>query len=76
MFCTMSARAKASLGESTVRELSVLASCDPRSLRKVLRGESVLPMTRARVVKVLAERNLLHLVPAEHTESVPAKAAG
>lgn len=52
------------LPESTVRELSVAASCDPRTCKKVLRGRRVLPMTRARVVKV-EERGLRHLLPPE-----------
>jgi hypothetical protein len=53
------------LPESTVRELSVAASCDPRTLKKVLRGQPVLPMARARVVRVLEERGLRHLLPDE-----------
>lgn len=45
-----------------VRKASVLATADPRTVRKVLRGEVVSPMAHERVIRALREMGLAHLV--------------
>jgi len=44
---------------SIVRELSVAASADPRSVQRVLRGERVRGMADGRIRRALAVRGLL-----------------
>jgi len=47
------------------REVSVKASVDPRTVRRVLNGEPTLAMPRGRVIKALRELGLDQYVPAE-----------
>jgi len=42
-----------------LRELAVAASCDPRSIRRRLRGDVVRGVAGHRIEAVLAERGLL-----------------
>lgn len=44
-----------------LRRLAVLASADPRTVARVLRGERVLPLVRERIEQALRERG--HAVP-------------
>lgn len=55
---TMQTR-KPSLDEGTARRLAVKADCDPRTLKKVLRGEPVRGHVRIRATAALAEAGLL-----------------
>lgn len=41
-----------------LRELAVAASADPRSVQRVLRGETVRGMADGRIRRVLAERGI------------------
>jgi hypothetical protein len=54
---------KTPLAAHLMRAVSVEASADPRTVRKVLLGESVSPLARERVLRVLEARGLLQLVP-------------
>ena len=45
-----------------LRKVSVLAPADPRSIRKVLRGEAVSPMVQERIVRALEGLGLAHLI--------------
>lgn len=56
---------RAKLPASLLRKASVLAPADPRSIRKLLRGEPLAPMTAERIVRALREMGLQHLVPSE-----------
>jgi hypothetical protein len=56
-------RRKTPLAAHLMRVVSVEATADPRSVRKVLLGEAVAPLTRQRVLRALEARGLLHLVP-------------
>jgi hypothetical protein len=47
------------LPASAIRELAVAASADPRSVQRVLRGESVRGMADDRIRRVLAERAIV-----------------
>lgn len=47
------------IDEATARRLSVKAGCDPRTLRKVLRGQPVRGMSGQRARDVLVEEGLL-----------------
>jgi hypothetical protein len=51
-----------SLALAAARE-AVDAPADPRSVRKLLLGEPVAPMTRERIVKALRKHGLEQLVP-------------
>ena len=51
-----------------VNKVSADAPADPRTVRKLLRGEYVSPMVRERIVRALRENGLEHLAqesPAE-----------
>ena len=54
---------KTPLAAHLVRAVAVEAPADPRTVRKVLLGEVVSPMTHDRVLHALEARGLLHLVP-------------
>lgn len=54
---------KAKLPAALLRKASVLAPADPRTIRKVLRGEPVSPMAAERVMRALRRMGLSHLVP-------------
>lgn len=43
---------------ATLRELAVAASCDPRTIARVLAGADVKGVVRARIERVLRERGL------------------
>lgn len=43
------------LGERDRRRVAVAADCDPRSVRRYLRGELVRPSTIARIERALAQ---------------------
>jgi hypothetical protein len=43
--------------------VSAEAPADPRTVRKVLLGESVSPLARERIERALRDRGLFHLVP-------------
>jgi hypothetical protein len=47
------------LDKATLRELAVLASCDPRTIQRVVRGEPVRGMAGHRALKILKERGLV-----------------
>jgi hypothetical protein len=47
-----------------VREIAVTAGCYPRTVVRVLRGQRTKPIVRERILRALAEHNLLHAVPA------------
>lgn len=47
------------------RELSLAMMVDERTLERALRGEPVRVLSLERIRRVLAERKLLHLLPAE-----------
>jgi hypothetical protein len=53
---------KTPLPAHLIRAVSVEAPADPRTIRKVLLGESVSPLARERVLRALESRGLLHLV--------------
>jgi hypothetical protein len=53
----------ARLPEHQTRIVAVEAGADPRSVRKVLAGEPVRPLTAARVVQALKRLDLAHLLP-------------
>mgnify|MGYP001558932370 CR=1 FL=1 len=46
------------LGTALIREIAVLASADPRTVRRVLRGERALGMVDDRIRRVLVERGI------------------
>ncbi len=48
-----------------IRAVSVEALADPRTVKKVLRGEQVSPLAHERVLRALEARGLLHLVRRE-----------
>lgn len=50
---------KRTICESTARELSVKAGCDPRTIRKVLQGEEPKSMSAKRALAVLIEAGLI-----------------
>ncbi len=50
---------------SDVRRIAVAASCDPRSVVKVARGETVKPLTKERILAAIADLGLSHLLPPE-----------
>lgn len=50
---------KKTIDESTARRLAVKADCDPRTIRKALRGETVRGLAGHRVKRVLEEEGLL-----------------
>ena len=54
---------KTPLPTHLVLKVSAEAPADPRTVRKLLRGEYVSPMPRERIVRALKERGLEHLVP-------------
>lgn len=47
------------IDEATARRLSVEANCDPRTLRKTLRGETAKSMASQRARRVLIAAGLL-----------------
>lgn len=47
------------IDEATARRLSVKAECDPRTLRKVLRGDPTNSMSAKRAAAVLIEAGFL-----------------
>ena len=47
------------IDEATARRLSVKADCDPRTLRKVLRGEDAKSMSAKRARAVLVEAGFI-----------------
>lgn len=49
---------KLPVGESAIRELSVLSSCDPRTVKKVLRGQIVQALAFERISGVLRVKGL------------------
>jgi hypothetical protein len=53
---------KTPLAAHLIRAVSVEAPADPRSVRKVLLGQPVSPLTRDGVLRALQARGLLHLV--------------
>ncbi len=52
-----------------LRELAVKASCDPRTVSKVLRGETVRGMPARRALKVLRRAGLLPEHPSTEQDS-------
>lgn len=50
---------KRTIDEATARQLSVAAICDPRTIRKVLRGERVRGSAGQRAKEVLLKVGLL-----------------
>jgi len=52
------------LAAHLVRKVSVEAPADPRSIRKLLLGEPLSPMTAERIRRALDQLGLAHLVPA------------
>ena len=56
---------KTPLAAHLVRKVSVEAPADPRSIRKLLRGEPLSPMTAERIRRALAELGLAHLLTRE-----------
>lgn len=50
---------KRTIDEATARRLSVKAECDPRTLRKVLRGEEARSMSAKRARAVLVEEGFI-----------------
>jgi len=54
-----------------IRCLAVAASCDPRSVVRVLNGDRVRGPADTRIRAVLRERGHAVPVPAAHPESVP-----
>ena len=56
-------RHRAILPAHLVRKVCDDAYADPRSLRKLLAGRPLALMTRARLLRALEERGLVHLVP-------------
>jgi len=53
-----------------VLKVAVEASADPRSVRKLLRGEPLAALTSERILRALRERGLDHLVPHQAAEAV------
>jgi hypothetical protein len=53
---------KTPLPAHLIRVVSVEATADPRTVRKVLLGRPVSPLARDRVLRALETRGLLHLV--------------
>lgn len=49
--------------EHEARRIAVEAKVDPRSVRRVVRGESVRPLTAERVIAALRALGLDHLIP-------------
>jgi hypothetical protein len=47
----------------TIRILSIRAHVDPRSVRRLLRGEPVRPTIRERILEAIVAEGLAHLVP-------------
>lgn len=45
-----------------IREVAVAAEVDPRTVRKALTGETVLPMAHKRIARALEERGWAHLL--------------
>ncbi len=65
------------LGAHLMRQVAVEAPADPRTIRRVLRGEPVSPMAHDRVLRALRARGLAHLVPqASCAESSGTRLAG
>jgi hypothetical protein len=56
---------KTPLPAHLLREVSVAAPADPRSVSRVLLGERVAPLVRERILRALEARGLRHLVPLE-----------
>jgi hypothetical protein len=46
-----------------IRRYAVESSTHPRTVGRLLRGENVQPMTRARILAVLRRHRVLHLLP-------------
>jgi hypothetical protein len=59
---------KTPLAAHLVRKVSVAAPADPRSIRKLLRGEPLSPMTAERIRRALEDLGLAHLVPSPAAE--------
>jgi hypothetical protein len=57
-------KSKTSLPAHLLRKCSVLAPADPRSIRKLLRGERLAPMTAERIRRALRELGLEDVSPA------------
>lgn len=51
---------KPTIDEANARRLAVKADCDPRTIRKVLRGEGTHSMSAKRAYKILVEAGLLN----------------
>jgi hypothetical protein len=47
------------IDEATARRLAVSAECDPRTIRKVLRGDEVKGLAGIRATRILREAGLL-----------------
>lgn len=62
------------LGTAAIREIAVYASADPRTVRRVLRGERALGMVDARIRRVLADRGIV--VPVRDASVPPAAVSG
>jgi hypothetical protein len=56
----------ATLSASAQREISVAASCDPRTLRRYLDGEVVAPMCAARIERALTSAGLQEHIAAAY----------
>jgi hypothetical protein len=50
------------LSAPELRELAVAAEVDPRTIQRVLAGERVVALPRMRIMRVLRERGLEHLL--------------
>lgn len=46
------------MGTAEIRAIAVEAQCDPRTVRKMLAGEKVQPMTRERIATSLRSRSI------------------
>lgn len=59
------------LAAHLVRKVCVEAPADPRSVRKLLLGEPLSPMTADRIRRALIEQGLGHLVPTAQGSKQP-----
>ena len=57
------------LAAHEIRELSILASCDPRTIVKALSGERVRPLPLDRIRRALADAGREDLLPAAAQET-------
>lgn len=54
------------LATHVIRRVAVASDSDPRSVRKVIHGERVLPRVRERIVQALKDLGFGHLVSQEN----------